>query len=101
MPQTNPPILINLLKTLLLQLQSLPVVFGITKASWISAAMIDIFQIAMVLVLILIGMFSVCAANLPDTPGAVNPFFQYFLFFFERACLSAVARPHLCANTWF
>ena len=38
-----------------LGLQSLPVAFGITKASWISAAMIDVFQIAMVIVLIAIG----------------------------------------------
>ncbi len=38
-----------------LGLQSLPVVFGIERASWISAAMIDIFQVAMVAVLIAIG----------------------------------------------
>ncbi len=38
-----------------LGLQSLPVVFGIKKASWISAGMIDIFQLAMVVVLISIG----------------------------------------------
>ena len=38
-----------------LGLQSLPVVFGIEKASWISAAMIDVFQLAMVAVLIAIG----------------------------------------------
>ncbi len=38
-----------------LGLESLPVVFGIKKASWISAGMIDIFQLAMVVVLILIG----------------------------------------------
>ena len=38
-----------------LGLQSLPVVFGIEKASWISAGMIDIFQLAMVAVLIAIG----------------------------------------------
>ena len=38
-----------------LGLQSLPVVFGIEKASWISAAMIDLFQRAMVGVLIAIG----------------------------------------------
>ncbi len=38
-----------------LGLQSLPVVFGIKKASWISAGMIDIFQLVMVAVLILIG----------------------------------------------
>ena len=38
-----------------LGLQSLPVVFGIKTASWISAAMIDIFQLAMVAVLIAIG----------------------------------------------
>ncbi len=38
-----------------LGLQSLPVAFGITKASWISAGMIDIFQLAMVGVLITIG----------------------------------------------
>lgn len=38
-----------------LGLDSLPVVFGIKKASWISAGMIDIFQIAMVAVLIIIG----------------------------------------------
>ncbi len=38
-----------------LGLQSLPVVFGIKNASRISAAMINIFQLAMVLVLILIG----------------------------------------------
>lgn len=35
-----------------LGLQSLPVVFGIKRASWISAGMIDIFQLAMVGVLI-------------------------------------------------
>ncbi len=38
-----------------LGLDSLPVVFGIKKASWISAGMIDIFQILMVIVLVLIG----------------------------------------------
>ncbi len=38
-----------------LGLQSLPVVFGIKKASWISAGMIDVFQLAMVAVLIVIG----------------------------------------------
>jgi chlorophyll/bacteriochlorophyll a synthase len=38
-----------------LGLQSLPVVFGIERASWISAAMIDGFQLAMVAVLIAIG----------------------------------------------
>ena len=38
-----------------LGLQSLPVVFGIQRASWISAGMIDIFQLAMVAVLIAIG----------------------------------------------
>jgi len=38
-----------------LGLRSLPVVFGIERASWISAAMIDIFQLAMVVVLIAIG----------------------------------------------
>ncbi|MFM7087296.1 MAG: chlorophyll synthase ChlG [Cyanobium sp.] len=38
-----------------LGLRSLPVVFGIEKASWISAAMIDLFQLAMVAVLIAIG----------------------------------------------
>jgi chlorophyll synthase len=38
-----------------LGLQSLPVVFGIRRASWISAAMIDLFQVAMVAVLIAIG----------------------------------------------
>ena len=38
-----------------LGLESLPVVFGIKNASRISAAMIDIFQIAMVFVLIAIG----------------------------------------------
>jgi chlorophyll synthase len=38
-----------------LGLQSLPVVFGIKRASWISAGMIDIFQLAMVGVLIAIG----------------------------------------------
>jgi chlorophyll synthase len=36
-------------------LQSLPVVFGTRRASWISAAMIDGFQLAMVAVLIAIG----------------------------------------------
>jgi chlorophyll synthase len=36
-------------------LKSLPVVFGIGRASWISAAMIDIFQLVMVAVLIAIG----------------------------------------------
>ncbi len=38
-----------------LGLNSLPVVFGIKNASWISAAMIDIFQLAMVAVLIIIN----------------------------------------------
>tara|TARA_Y100001968_G_scaffold292816_2_gene298321 strand:+ start:8953 stop:9906 length:954 start_codon:yes stop_codon:yes gene_type:complete len=38
-----------------LGLESLPVVFGIKKASWISAGMIDVFQLMMVGVLILIG----------------------------------------------
>ncbi len=38
-----------------LGLNSLPVEFGIKKASWISAGMIDFFQISMVIVLILIG----------------------------------------------
>ena len=38
-----------------LGLQSLPVAFGITRASWISAGMIDLFQLAMVAVLIAIG----------------------------------------------
>ena len=38
-----------------LGLQSLPVVFGIERASWISAGMIDVFQLAMVAVLIAIG----------------------------------------------
>ena len=38
-----------------LGLQSLPVAFGIQRASWISAAMIDLFQLAMVAVLIAIG----------------------------------------------
>ena len=38
-----------------LGLQSLPVAFGIEKASWISAGMIDVFQLAMVAVLIAIG----------------------------------------------
>ena len=38
-----------------LGLQSLPVVFGIKRASWISAGMIDVFQLAMVAVLIIIG----------------------------------------------
>ena len=38
-----------------LGLQSLPVVFGIERASWISAGMIDVFQLAMVAVLIGIG----------------------------------------------
>lgn len=38
-----------------LGLQSLPVVFGIARASWISATMIDVFQLAMVAVLIAIG----------------------------------------------
>nr|WP_221630147.1 MULTISPECIES: chlorophyll synthase ChlG [unclassified Synechococcus] len=38
-----------------LGLQSLPVVFGIQRASWISAGMIDLFQLAMVAVLIAIG----------------------------------------------
>ena len=38
-----------------LGLQSLPVVFGVKKASWISAAMIDIFQIAMVVALVVLG----------------------------------------------
>ncbi len=36
-------------------LRSLPVVFGTARASWISAAMIDGFQLAMVAVLIAIG----------------------------------------------
>ena len=39
-----------------LGLQSLPVVFGIRTASWISAGMIDVFQLAMVAVLIAIGL---------------------------------------------
>ena len=38
-----------------LGLQSLPVVFGAERASWISAAMINLFQLAMVGVLIAIG----------------------------------------------
>ncbi|KEF41359.1 MAG: chitin-binding protein [Cyanobium sp. CACIAM 14] len=38
-----------------LGLRSLPVVFGIERASWISAGMIDLFQLAMVAVLIAIG----------------------------------------------
>ena len=38
-----------------LGLQSLPVAFGIQRASWISAGMIDVFQLAMVAVLIGIG----------------------------------------------
>jgi len=38
-----------------LGLQSLPVVFGVKRASWISASMIDAFQLAMVAVLIGIG----------------------------------------------
>ncbi len=38
-----------------LGLQSLPVAFGIGPASWISAGMIDIFQLLMVAVLIAIG----------------------------------------------
>ena len=38
-----------------LGLKSLPVVFGIKTASWISAGMIDVFQLTMVGVLILIG----------------------------------------------
>ena len=38
-----------------LGLQSLPVVFGAQRASWISAAMINLFQVAMVAVLIAIG----------------------------------------------
>lgn len=38
-----------------LGLNSLPVVFGIERASWISAGMIDLFQLAMVAVLIAIG----------------------------------------------
>lgn len=38
-----------------LGLQSLPVVFGVRKASWISAAMIDLFQIAMVVALVVLG----------------------------------------------
>tara|TARA_Y100001968_G_scaffold278885_1_gene274494 strand:+ start:1974 stop:2921 length:948 start_codon:yes stop_codon:yes gene_type:complete len=38
-----------------LGLNSLPVAFGIKKASWISAGMIDFFQLMMVAVLILIG----------------------------------------------
>ncbi|MFN9692713.1 MAG: chlorophyll synthase ChlG [Synechococcaceae cyanobacterium] len=38
-----------------LGLQSLPVVFGVRRASWISAAMIDGFQLMMVGVLIAIG----------------------------------------------
>ena len=38
-----------------LGLDSLPVVFGIKNASWISAGMIDIFQVLMVVVLITIG----------------------------------------------
>ena len=38
-----------------LGLQSLPVVFGAKRASWISAGMINLFQLAMVAVLIAIG----------------------------------------------
>ena len=38
-----------------LGLQSLPVVFGIERASWISAGMIDVFQISMVVALVLLG----------------------------------------------
>ena len=38
-----------------LGLQSLPVVFGIKRASWISAAMIDVFQLAMVVALVALG----------------------------------------------
>jgi chlorophyll synthase len=38
-----------------LGLRSLPVVFGIEKASWISAAMIDVFQLTMVALLIVLG----------------------------------------------
>ena len=38
-----------------LGLQSLPVVFGVKRASWISATMIDLFQIAMVVALVLLG----------------------------------------------
>ena len=38
-----------------LGLRSIPVTFGIKPASWISAGMIDIFQIVMVIVLIIIG----------------------------------------------
>ena len=38
-----------------LGLQSLPVVFGIQRASWISAGMIDVFQITMVVALVLLG----------------------------------------------
>ena len=38
-----------------LGLASLPVVFGIRRASWISAAMIDLFQLLMVAVLIAVG----------------------------------------------
>ncbi len=38
-----------------LGLESLPVAFGIKKASWISAGMMDVFQLAMVVVLIAIG----------------------------------------------
>jgi chlorophyll synthase len=38
-----------------LGLKSLPVLFGIERASWISAGMIDLFQLAMVAVLIAIG----------------------------------------------
>ena len=38
-----------------LGLKSLPVVFGIRRASWISAGMIDLFQLVMVAVLIAIG----------------------------------------------
>jgi chlorophyll synthase len=38
-----------------LGLQSLPVVFGIERASWISAAMIDVFQLLMVGALVVLG----------------------------------------------
>jgi chlorophyll synthase len=38
-----------------LGLESLPVAFGIKKASWISAGMMDVFQLVMVVVLIGIG----------------------------------------------
>ena len=49
-----------------LGLNSLPVIFGIKKASRISAGLIDIFQLAMVIVLIVIGQHLACLLYTSD-----------------------------------